>query len=114
MRNLLALVAILCAFPSFAQEHHHPPQDAAIHESFYKTWFMPDNPTVSCCNLKDCYPTEAKFKDGKWTARIRETGEWVTVPAVKVEQNRDSPDGRNHLCANPSGYVYCFIAGSGT
>jgi hypothetical protein len=29
-----------------------------LHEKFYSTWYMPDQPTKSCCNNADCYPTE--------------------------------------------------------
>ena len=32
----------------------HPPQDMALHEKFYSTWRMPDNPALSCCNNADC------------------------------------------------------------
>lgn len=100
---------------SFAQEHHHPPQDAQIHETFYKNWMRPDMPTASCCNMQDCYPAEARFTDGKWFAKRREDGRWLVVPAAKVEQNRSSPDGRNHLCASPYNDVpICFVPGSGT
>jgi hypothetical protein len=31
--------------PANAQEHHHPPQDVQLHEKFYSTWYMPDQPT---------------------------------------------------------------------
>jgi hypothetical protein len=43
---------------------------------------------------------------------------WIPIPPHKVEQKRDSPDGRSHLCARPESngqfYVFCFIRGSGT
>lgn len=100
--------------------HHHPPQDVELHEKFYSNWMMPDNPNRSCCNKQDCYPTEARFRNGQWQARRREDGAWLSVPASKVELNRDSPDGRNHMCAPPPGRTYggdgvfCFIAGGGT
>lgn len=101
------------------QEHQHPPQDVELHEKFYSTWMMPDHPTTSCCNKRDCYPTEARFKDGQWFARRREDGKFIWIPPSKVEINRDSPDGRNHLCAPPGSIaggdpVFCFIAGNGT
>jgi hypothetical protein len=60
---------------------------------------MPDNPSVSCCNDADCYPTEMKYVDGSIYAKRREDGKYIAVPAEKVERNRDNPDGRNHLCA---------------
>src|SRR5947199_5801165 len=85
-----------------AQEHRvHPAADLPLHEKFYSTWFMPDEPTKSCCNKADCYPTEAVFKDGQWFARRRDDGKYIPVPWQKVERNRDSPDGRNHVCMPP-------------
>ena len=52
--------------------HRHPPQDQFLHEKFYSTWHMPDNPAVSCCNDADCYPTEIKYVDGNLYAKRRE------------------------------------------
>jgi hypothetical protein len=109
--------------PSDAQSsahHNHPPQDAALHEMFYSSWMMPDHPNVSCCNKQDCYPTEARYRDGFWEARRREDGHFVRIPWEKVEQRRDNPDGRNHVCMpsperSPRGdEVYCFVLGGGT
>ena len=55
------------------EEHrHHPPQDMPLHERFYSTWFMPDEPTKSCCNMADCYPTTVQYHDGQWWAMRRE------------------------------------------
>jgi hypothetical protein len=63
---------------------------------------MPDNPSVSCCNQADCYPTEIKYVDGELYAKRREDGKYIPIPPQKVERNRDNPDGRNHLCAPPA------------
>jgi len=62
-------ICLCCALimPVQAQDaglHRHPPQDQLLHEKFYSTWHMPDNPTASCCNNADCYPTEIKYVDG--------------------------------------------------
>jgi hypothetical protein len=115
----------LLVLPSFAstaqaQEHrHHPPEDMPIHERFYSTWYMPDQPTKSCCNKADCYPTDVKYIEGQTYARRREDGKWLPIPASKVERNRDNPDGRNHLCAPPpqtygdGDVVFCFALGGG-
>lgn len=100
-----------------ASQHQHPPQDRAIHEKFYSTWMRPDNPNISCCNEKDCYPTEARKTADGWLARRREDGVWLSVPDNRIERNRDNPDGRNHLCAPPpiaGDTVYCFSVGGGT
>lgn len=103
---------------SRAQEHNHPPQDVELHEKFYSTWMRPDQPNLSCCDKQDCYPAEAHWHNGQWHAKRREDGKWIRVPPEKVEQVRDSPDGRNHVCMprpvhDMDERVYCFKAGSG-
>jgi hypothetical protein len=101
-------------------ERRHPPEDMALHEKFYSTWHMPDNPAQSCCNNADCYPTDIRYVDGKIYAKRREDGKYILIPPQKVERNRDNPDGRNHLCAPPPGpstssdTVYCFALGGAT
>jgi hypothetical protein len=102
-----------------ATHRHHPPQDQSLHEKFYSTWRMPDNPALSCCNNADCYPTDIRYVDGKIYARRREDGKYILIPSQKVERNRDNPDGRNHLCAPPPALspldsVYCFALGGAT
>lgn len=117
----LAVLGVAAVFPSatVAQPpHRHPPQDQAIHDRFYATWMKPDDPTQSCCNWQDCYPTQVRFKDGQWFARRREDGKFLLVPPEKIERRRESPDGRNHLCAPAPhlGYgdaVFCFVPGAG-
>lgn len=108
--------------PLEVQPHKHPPKDAEIHSRFYESWMRPDMPTHSCCNKQDCYPTEFKKTGGTWFAQRREDGEWIPIPADKLEHNRtdstprDNPDGRNHVCMSPPGgsnTVYCAILGSG-
>lgn len=115
---LAAAALVFLASPAAAQ-HQHPPQDQALHEKFYSTWYMPDNPARSCCNNADCYPTEVKVAGGNVYARRREDGKYILIPPQKIEHNRDNPDGRNHLCAPPpTGYhppdtVFCFSLGGG-
>lgn len=115
-----ALILLLSVAPAIAQEHrHHPAADMPLHEKFYQGWHMPDQPNKSCCNKADCYPTEVRFRAGHWQAKRREDGKWLWIPDAKVEQHRDNPDGRNHLCAPPpnASYppdtVFCFSLGSG-
>jgi hypothetical protein len=118
---ILMIAAFFQVSQARAQDHNHPAADVAIHEKFYSTWMMPDRPEVSCCNRQDCYPTEVRFREGFWEAKRREDGVYVRVPWEKVEKNRDSPDGRNHVCMPPPnhrGYlgmqVFCLALGSGT
>ena len=120
------LCCLLAGLPLQAQERegqatrHHPPQDQWLHEKFYSTWHMPDNPSASCCNDADCYPTEIKLIGGKIYAKRREDGKYILIPPRKVERSLDNPDGRNHLCAPPPGLsdssdtVYCFALGGAT
>lgn len=104
------------------QEHRHPPQDADLHHKFYSTWQMPDNRNVSCCHDEDCFPSQSKFEGGFWYARKTDDEEWVKIPPNKIEQDRDSPDGRSHLCGRKYTYmgagsgftVYCFLPAGGS
>lgn len=123
MRHCISAAVVvalsLAALPARAQEHQHPAADADLHEQFYATWMMPDQPAKSCCSKRDCYPTEIKYVGGTIFARRREDGQFIRVPPQKVEQHRDNPDGRNHICAPPPGtghgdVVFCFALGSGT
>jgi hypothetical protein len=100
--------------------HHHVGATAAV-DRFYSTWFKPDNPTKSCCNQQDCYATPSKFEDGQWWAMRRDDDKYLPIPWEKIEKNRDSPDGRSHLCAPtannrsyPPDTVFCFVLGGGT
>jgi hypothetical protein len=109
---LAACIAPALGIAARADEHQHPPHDAPIHEQFYSTWMRPDQPDKSCCNLRDCAPvTQVRRAGNRWQA-LRD-GEWLTIPPEKIEVNRDSPDGRSHLCAIGLS-VICFVLGTGT
>jgi hypothetical protein len=116
----MGLVFAVALASTAAAQHRHPPQDEALHEKFYSTWYMTDNPGMSCCNNADCYPTEIEYVGGNIYARRREDGQYILIPPQKVERNRDNPDGRNHLCApppnsyHPADTVFCFSLGGGT
>ena len=119
MRWAYLVVGLVFVASTAAAQHRHPPQDEALHEKFYSTWYMPDNPARSCCNKADCYPTEIKYVGGNVYARRREDGNYILIPSWKIERNRDNPDGRNHLCAPPpdgsypTDTVFCFSLGGG-
>ena len=113
----IALAVLLLIAPAAAQEHeHHHPTEVITGETalFYETWTMPDNPGLSCCSRRDCYATQARRQNGKVQALHRESHEWIDIPPEKVDERRDSPDGRSHLCASESKVVICFVLGSGT
>jgi hypothetical protein len=110
-----------CSAQEMEMPHAHRPQDLALHNQFYKNWMMPDNRSVSCCHAQDCEPAESKFENGHWLARkVSESDkDFTPVPDGKIEHDRDSPDGRSHICGRHYGFneggltVFCFIPGSG-
>lgn len=114
---ILGILAALFIGNVKAQEHHHLAQDQAIHERFYSTWMMPDNRNVSCCHNEDCAPAESRFENGQWLARkVGDDGDFTPIPREKIERDRDSPDGRSHLCGRRWGNglsVFCFVPGMG-
>lgn len=121
MRALIACTFVLLATPAAAQ-HQHPPQDQALHEAFYSTWYRPNNPHMSCCSKHDCYPTQFKMQAGQWFAQRREDGRWIWVPPGVMEHNRkvgiprESPDLGSHVCMQPPGHgelVFCAVLGVG-
>jgi hypothetical protein len=107
---------------ALAQAHQHPPEHEALHEKFYQRWMMPidwdgtGRRTKSCCDKKDCYPTQVKREGDKWFYLHRETQDWREIPNKVIEQNHDdaeeSPDGLPHVCANNT-YTFCFTHGGG-
>lgn len=112
---LAALAATLALAAAQAQDIHHHAGKAPAVDRFYSTWMKPDRPNESCCNRTDCDEATVRIIDGAiWAKRKRDTL-FRLVPAAKIEVNRDSPDGRNHLCApNWNAHeVYCFVAGIG-
>lgn len=117
-RILPALVAgFLLSAPALAQETHthHGRTAATAVDRFYSTWMKPDKPNESCCNKTDCDEAEVRIIGGAIWAKRKRDALFRLVPAAKIEVNRDSPDGRNHLCApNWNAHeVYCFVAGVG-
>jgi hypothetical protein len=100
-RIILWSRCLLAGLPLQAQEGeghatlHHPPQDQWLHEKFYSTWHMPDNPSASCCNDADCYPTEIQYIDGKTsTPSVEKTGStfsfrakrWNAIGIIRMDE----------------------------
>lgn len=124
--SFVALVALLGV--AFAQEEHrgHKPEHMELHNQFYSTWMMPDNRAISCCHDEDCEPAEAHQENGVWYARkvseAESYPEYIRIPENKVERDRDSPDGRSHICGRRYGFsngnmsmsVFCFLPAGGS
>jgi|SRR5882724_11187716 len=121
LSGFLVSVVYWMGYAHANEYNHHPLQNQAIHEQFYSTWKMPDDRRISCCQNRDCSPAMTYWKNGHWMARKVEEPDknFVPIPDQKIEQERDTPDGRSHLCGSrafPSGdfTVYCFIVGNGS
>jgi hypothetical protein len=117
---ILMMFLVGNARAQYIEHHGHPPQDQEIHQKFYSSWMEPDNRAISCCKSEDCAPAESKFENGHWIARkVGNEGAFTSIPDKKVEHDRDTPDGRSHLCGRPDPWnsgkldVFCFIAGAG-
>ena len=114
-RIVLCLVAALAiAAGARAQTGQHGEGHAENHD-WYQQLKQPGT-GYSCCNGTingiegDCRPTRAYLADdGVWRALV--DGRWVPVPP-RVVLRQMAPDGRNHICANRSGTIFCFLAGS--
>jgi hypothetical protein len=84
MRYFVLLFAASFSAAANAQEHRtHPATDLPLHEKFYSTWYMPNQPTRSCCNEADCYPTEVRVQEDNIYARRREDGKRLRIPPQK-------------------------------
>lgn len=138
----MSLAIILCLATGKlvrAAEHDHsamPPSQA----EFYTHWNMPPKRESSCCDLKDCYDTLFRTRNGKIEFLVREIigkddkgfviregvtqakdrGEWAPMRMDVLEENQtdpyDSPDGLNHVCEAPGEtghYVFCAVRGGG-
>lgn len=113
LRGISVILFILFSTGALAQEHYHPLEPAALPD-FYDTWMRPDNPNMSCCNRRDCAPVTQVRRNsyGGWDMQRAKDGVWITIPPEKMELNRDSPDGRSHMCSSGD-LIFCGILGSG-
>ena len=109
----VALLFALTAGAS-AQDGYHGQGHAENHD-WYRDLKQPGT-GYSCCNgtadgrFGDCRPTRAYLtEDGSWRAMVN--GRWVRVPPHAVLKQL-APDGNSHICASPSGVIYCFLGGS--
>ncbi len=106
-----ALIAASCAqedeYHGFRGEGHQE-----FHE-FYRNLYN-TNPDVrmSCCNDRDCRPTQARHTNKGWEVQIN--GVWDVVDD-KYIVHKAAPDGGPHICAgepssmDPLGRKYCVI-----
>lgn len=50
----------------------------------------------SCCDIANCYRTDAEWRDGEWWAEVR--GHWVAVPEETILEDMKSIDGEAYVC----------------
>lgn len=114
MRNLLVLLFILLGGSiASAQSGMHGDGHAQNHK-WYNELKQPHT-NYSCCNDKDCRPVKAEMREDGWYVWIDVYGQmkWVLVPPRNIlDQRLNKEPFRNHVCASPMGYIYCFLAGS--
>lgn len=107
---MVILWCIILTVPPHAEAdevHMHLYHADAGQDEWMRSLKRPDTKT-SCCNLNDCNPTDAEWRDGQWWAVLR--GDWIAVPPEKVLATPLSYDGEAWLCASLSSpFVYCFV-----
>lgn len=75
---------------------------------WYRSLKQP-NSSVSCCDVSDCGPVEARTNNGQWQVEI--DGRWVDVPPGKLVK-RENPTGRGQACyvkIDSTVMWYCFV-----
>jgi hypothetical protein len=112
--SFVALIFLMAAFCARAEQAGHTHEGAV--GRFYQSWMMPDNRNISCCHDEDCKPAQSRRLNGHWQARHSDADQWSDIPDLKIETERDSPDGQSHLCARrswPGMTVFCFLPAPG-
>ena len=121
LMRLSALAAILPIASVCADAHDAKTfVDAARGDMRRWQWFDElKQPTSGkpCCNMTDCYRTEAKqLPDGSWKAILTDYKgkHWVRIPPDKIVEHPLSIDGEAYICNSLGmGYedavIFCFI-----
>lgn len=106
LRGLLFLAALTLAVSAVADTDHMKMYHADTQtDAWMRSLMRPDTGT-SCCNLTDCAPTDAEWRDGQWWAVLR--GAWTPIPPEKVLYKPVSMDGEAWLCAGAT-TIFCFV-----
>lgn len=100
--------------------------DPAVRE-WYEKLMQPDIPTSSCCAESDAYfCDDVHVKDGRTFCSItddrsdeprgrphRDVGETFEIPPNKLKWDKGNPTGHSIIFLSRSGYVFCFVQGTG-
>ena len=116
---VVGVICLLFMMPARADttHGHHSHGHDQLHQ-WYSTLMRPDFPSSSCCNDKDCRPTQTRWNGTQWEAM--KDGRWIRIPDEKIILNRTSIDSQAHICAPPASspfyskdYIFCFVPGGG-
>lgn len=85
-----------------------------VHAHYHQLYERMHNQNgVHCCNAGetggDCRPTTARFNavTGLWEAKL--DGTWVDIQASRHVKDAYGLNEFAHICADPDGYLFCFI-----
>ena len=95
---VLAILAMLLSMAITDKAEAHDP---------YTGWTIPGQ-SKSCCNMKDCKATPAKYDRGNWWAFFASRKIWVQVPDDRIVRYK-TDDTDAHLCISEhDGEIFCF------
>lgn len=97
MRYPLAFLLLLAGG---ALAHDHGP-----HADWYRGLKVPGT-GASCCNEKDCMPTDYRVRDGLYEVPVGFM--WVAVPKARVIMDAGNPVGRAVVCRHGE-TIFCFV-----
>lgn len=79
--------------------------DQGEHAEWYRSLTVPGTGS-SCCNEKDCMPTDYRIRDGLYEVPVGFM--WVVVPKSRVLKNVPNPVGRAVVCRHGE-TIFCFV-----
>jgi len=82
--------------------------DDGPHAEWYRSLMIPGT-GASCCNNKDCHPTDYRIRDGLYEVPLGDW--WVVVPRSRVILDRGNPIGRAVVCRHGE-TIFCFVPGA--
>src|SRR5262245_19281595 len=97
-RRVLTLALAFLAGGALAHDHGE-------HAEWYKSLTVPGTGS-SCCNNRDCIPTDYRYKDGLYEVPVGFM--WVTVPRSRVLKDVGNPVGRAVVCRHGE-TIFCFV-----
>lgn len=108
---ILALVSsAVLADEIFPPENYEGRRSEAVHSKYHQKYMKMHNQLgTHCCNDGDCRPTTARWNqsEGIWEAKL--DGRWTKIASSRHVMDAYGLTDFAHVCADASGYLYCFI-----